>query len=113
MRPDCEITHRLLISGGCPWCEQPISDGQPRPDLMLPAAVPRRWDTAATLRTLDDDNIEVRTTVVSNFHFGGTQPQDALPALRKALGDSVQRVRWLATCSLSRLGGHLKTQDLA
>jgi hypothetical protein len=112
-RPPCPYTHPLLQSGTCPWCQEPIRDGQVHPNLPPQEVAVRRWNIAAMLAALENEEKEVRHFAASNLLLHGPAVEDALPLLRKALEDSDDQVRFLALSGISRYGRALLPPETA
>ncbi len=110
MKPACEHTHGLLLAGTCPWCDCPVVNGLPRPDLPPREAAVRRWNTPALLEALEHPDKDARTMAVSALLLHGPEAGEALPVLRSALGNREESVRWLAAHTLHRMGSQL-TRD--
>jgi hypothetical protein len=111
MKPACKDTHGLLSRGTCPWCDQPIVDGQLKPALPPREVAVRQWKIPAMLKALIHEDAEVRSMVVSNLMLHGTGAEVALPVLRQALINSEKRVRWLAVQALRKLGRELSLEE--
>lgn len=111
MKAMCYDTHGLLTLGTCPWCHQAISEGQVKPDLPARLVAIRQWNIPAMLKALADEDVEVRSAVVSNIIHHGPKPELALPLLRQALKDSQRRVRWLTISTLQMMGMHLLYEE--
>lgn len=105
----CEATHRQLMSGTCPWCGSAILAGRVAAGSIsaLPA---QRWNSRALEEALDDPNVDVRNTAVTNVGRDG--PLDvALPILRRALDDPDKLVSQHATGILSSRGLKLSATE--
>jgi hypothetical protein len=100
----CPHTHPFLTSGTCPWCEQPILNGQVRADLSARAAGVRKWNTQAMMAALDSQETETRTRVVDNLSSSGPAATDAMPVFQKAVADCDPQVRTKAVSALMYYG---------
>jgi hypothetical protein len=112
MKANCFYTHGLLSSGTCPWCDCPIVEGQPRPDIPPRESAVRRWNVPAMLKALDSEDKEARQWVSSHLlgHYG-PKPAEGLPVLRKAIHDREETVRSLAISALRSHGGELTSEE--
>jgi hypothetical protein len=111
LKPVCTLTHGLIKLGTCPWCEQPIADGQLKPDLPPRAVAIRQWNIPAMLQALEHEDVEVSSNVPSSIVCYPPKAEDAMPVLRVALQHKVRQVRWLAMQALCRLGMDLHCED--
>jgi hypothetical protein len=111
MKPVCNDTHRFLRSGMCPWCHQPVVNGQLKADMPPRAVAVCRWNVPAMLEALERDGTQTRLMVVTNLGRACPQTEEALPVLSKALTNSEGKVRWMATSMLSQLGSRLSDAD--
>lgn len=111
MKPVCKHTHPFLSLGICPWCEQPIMDGQLKPDLPGRTTAVRRWNIPAMQKALENEDQEVRSSVVDDLLLHGPGADEALPLLRLALSDSAKRVRKNALRALQRIGTELSREQ--
>lgn len=107
----CLQEHTLLTLGTCPWCQQPIAEGQLKPELPARSVAIRQWNIPAMFKALAGEDVEVRSAVVDNILLHGPKTDEALPVLRQALTDSQMRVRWLTIRALERLGGNLLYEE--
>jgi hypothetical protein len=94
MKYACQLTHGLLSTGRCPWCDCPIVDGQLKPDLSPRESAFRRWNISALMKG------DVRGMAISNLLLHGPKAEEALPVLRKALSNSKEDVRQMAVQTL-------------
>lgn len=115
LKPVCRLTHPLLASGTCPWCQQPVLAGQLRPEIPPREAATRRWDVGAMLRALDSPESDVRNMPVSNLlGQGPAVAEETLPVLRKALTHPDRDVRHMAVSVFHMLGirGRISREDV-
>jgi tetratricopeptide (TPR) repeat protein len=112
MKHACQHTHGLLSAGRCPWCDCPIVDGQPKPDLPPREAAFRRWNVSALMKALDHEEADVRIMAVSNLLLHGSKVE-VLPVLRKALKNLHEDVRRMVVHALlHRRGSQLAPDDV-
>src|SRR5262245_25540469 len=95
----CDVTHKLLLSGTCPWCRVAL------PDQKSGDVKSQQWSIPAILKALDDKDKEVRMTVVflilKSFI---AELVVVIPLLQKAIYDSDCHVRNLAGHALASRG---------
>jgi hypothetical protein len=80
-RPMCPHTHSLLYSGICPWCQQPIVEGEVRPNLAMEAVAVRRWNVQAMIGTLGNQDAGVRRRTITDLLLHGPPVAEVLPVL--------------------------------
>ena len=107
MNPACQITHRQISVGVCPWCEKLIAASERVPDSSEPV-----WDSEAMFAALDDPSAEVRAITVTNASREGLQLELAIPLLSKALSDPASEIRKHAAIGLSHMGRHMSVDDV-
>lgn len=105
MKPICEVTHRQILEGTCPWCDTELS-GEGSPSGNASGRSKKcQWNVAALNAGLEDDSTEVRSSTVTNLMFKHGPPlQVAIPLLAKATVDDTEAVSRLAENALSSLG---------
>lgn len=109
-KPVCRQTHPLIASGVCRWCDQPVVDGEPRPELPPQEVAPFRWNIPAMLDALDSPDAGVRSNVPSSLLFECPDVEQAIPVLRKALQGEHMEV-FLALSALNRVGHRLTPEE--
>ncbi len=113
-KPTCEVTHRQITRGTCPWCDLEVDGDDPN----LPGIEGRsgmcRWNVAAMEAALQDQEVEVRADTVWNLMGKhGPPPEIAARLLGQPLQDDHRLVRELAEDALSRLGREMTAEDAA
>src|ERR1700693_72787 len=104
VKPVCQISHSQILSGTCPWCEQPVGD-----DADAGAPV---WSLPAMAAALDDPDDAVRNITISNLRRNGPPVEQAVPLLSKALAGSAERTRKMAGHALDFLGSELSAEQV-
>lgn len=111
---DCDVTHPQIRRGLCPWCEQAIIKGSPRPkpdlddigevdfrlgdlgevDFTLDDLTSRGWDYPRMIADLGDKNPRVREVTLNNlwwqdrdFSIGDLAPDDPANVIREGIND--------------------------
>src|SRR5262245_6984837 len=107
MKPPCRHTHPLIRSGTCPWCGQPIREGQVRSDVAPRDVSAREWNLPAMSSALDGNDHEARMMTVSNLLLHKPNIDDALLVLSSAMTNSDKEVAGMAAHVVERLGSRL------
>ena len=100
----CRYAHGLIRSGTCPWCNVPIVEGQPRPEIHPREVANRQWNVAAMLNILAGDDVDARRHLASNLLLKESRPEKLLPVVETALNDADHTVLSLTVQALSRRG---------
>lgn len=111
-RPPCSYTHGLIASGPCPWCDEPVIDGQLRPDVPLREAPVLRWNIAAMLEALDASDERARTAVADALLTSCGDAVEALPVYRKALCCPGKWTRFLTLSAIYHSGRCLSREEV-
>lgn len=113
MKPACEYPHQFLSLGLCPRCQQPIMDGQLKPDLPGRITAVRQWNMPAIRKALEDEDEEVRVQVMFWVLSSSRGPETdgVLPLLSLALRDSSHRVCRNAVRALYKRGRKLDREQ--
>lgn len=103
--PVCRITHRQLLSGTCPWCDEIIIEGHERTTSNTTArVVDRVWNIDVLKSDLGAPDDEIRMSTVSNVMSHSPPLNQSIPLLALALNDNDERIRVIAGHALSHLG---------
>jgi HEAT repeat protein len=110
----CQIAHKTLIAGKCPWCGHTIIDGQDLQvsavdDIQITEFTEDKPDPKKAIPQLlvflRHANAEVRKQAATILGQIGPDAKESLPALSLLLQDKDQLVRDAAQEAIKRIEG--------
>src|SRR5205085_2437418 len=106
-KPACDITHRQLLSGLCPYCDLPVLNGEIVIETVNTPATPMRWNVARLIADVRDQDRDISLEAVTNIWLHGTILAESILVLQEALATEASDVRELASQALISMGAKL------
>jgi hypothetical protein len=102
----CTITHPLLLSGKCRWCQCFIVEGQVSEEAKQARGV-THWNVTGLLKALDAEDETVREVTLANLLFERPTEAGIFEVLEKGMADPCKDIASVATDALVQIGAGL------